>query len=124
MRFLTMIKSDESMPAGPPPPALFEAIGALGEQAARDGILLDQGGLLPSAAGALIRVADGRVTVLDGPFADAKELIGGYAMFNVRSKEEAVEQARRFMQVHADHWPGFEGVCEVRQVMDGTDGAA
>jgi hypothetical protein len=124
MRFLTMIKSDESMPAGPPPPALFEAIGALGEQAARDGILLDQGGLLPSAAGALIRVADGNVTVFDGPFADAKELIGGYAMFDVRSKEEAVEQARRFMQVHADHWPGFEGVCEVRQVMDDTDGTA
>lgn len=120
MRFLTMIKTDESMPAGPPPPALFEAIGRLGEQAAKDGILLEQGGLLPSAAGALVRVAGGQVTVHDGPFADATELIGGYAMFDVRSKEEAIEQARRFMQVHAEHWPGFEGVCEVRQVMDGT----
>ncbi len=120
MRFLTMIKSDESMPAGAPPPALFEAIGRLGEQAAKDGVLVDQGGLLPSAAGALVRVAGGQVTVLDGPFADATELIGGYAMFEVRSKEEAIEQARRFMQVHAEHWPGFEGVCEVRQVMDGT----
>ena len=120
MRFLTMIKSDESMPAGAPPPALFEAIGRLGEQAAKDGVLVDQGGLLPSAAGALVRVAGGQVTVLDGPFADATELIGGYAMFEVRSKQEAIEQARRFMQVHADNWPGFEGVCEVRQVMDGT----
>ena len=120
MRFLTMIKSDESMPAGAPPPALFEAIGRLGEQAAKDGVLVDQGGLLPSAAGALVRVAGGQVTVLDGPFADATELIGGYAMFEVRSKQEAIEQARRFMQVHAEHWPGFEGVCEVRQVMDGT----
>ena len=120
MRFLTMIKSDESMPAGAPPPALFEAIGRLGEQAAKDGVLVDQGGLLPSAAGALVRVAGGQVTVVDGPFADATELIGGYAMFEVRSKQEAIEQARRFMQVHAEHWPGFEGVCEVRQVMDGT----
>ena len=120
MRYLAMIKSDESMPAGPPPPALFEAIGRLGEQAARNGVLVDQGGLMPSAAGALVRVAGGAVTVLDGPFADATELIGGYAMFQVRSKEEAIEHARSFMQVHAEHWPGFEGVCEVRQVMDGT----
>ena len=121
MRFLTMIKMDESLPAGPPPPELFAAIGELGEQAAKDGILLDQGGLLPSAAGALVRVSGGKVTVIDGPFTEAKELIGGYAMFQVRSKEEAIEQARRFMEVHALHWPGFEGVTEVRQIMDEGD---
>jgi hypothetical protein len=118
MRYLMMIKMDESLPAGPPPPALMAAIGELGEQAAKDGTLLDQGGLLPSAAGALVYVTDGKVTVTDGPFTEAKELVGGYAMFQLRSKEEAVEAARRFMAVHAEHWPGFAGHCEVRQVMD------
>ena len=66
-----------------------------------------------------MRVSGGKVTVIDGPFAEAKELIGGYAMFQLRSKEEAIEAGRRFMQVHAEHWPGFEGSCEVRQIMAG-----
>jgi hypothetical protein len=121
MRFLTMIKTDETMPAGPPPAALFAAIGQLGEQATKDGTLLDQGGLLPRANGALVRLADGKVTIVDGPFTEAKELIGGYAMFQVRTREEAVEHARRFMQAHADHWPGVEAVCEVRQIMEPGD---
>ena len=118
MRFLTMMKVDEAMPYGPPPPSLFAAIAELGEEAAKNGTLLDQGGLAPSAAGALLQVTDGKVTVLDGPFAEAKEVIGGYAMFQLHSKEEAIEQARRFMELHVEHWPGFRGVCEVRQIMD------
>jgi hypothetical protein len=121
MRFLTMVKSDESMPAGPPPPELMTGIAELGERAAKDGTLLDQGGLLPTATGAIVRVSGGKVTVVDGPFTEAKEVIGGYAMWQVRSKEEAVEAARRFMELHADLWPGYEGVCEVRQVMDPVD---
>lgn len=122
MRYLMMIKMDESMPAGPPPPALFEAIGALGEQAAKDGTMLDNNGLLPSAAGALLHLDEGKISVVDGPFTEAKEVIGGYAMFQLHSKEEAVEQARRFLQVHADNWPGVRATCEVRQVMDAPPG--
>jgi hypothetical protein len=121
MRFLAMIKMDESMPAGPPPPELYAAIGELGEQATKDGTLLDTGGLAPSAAGALVRVSGGKVTVIDGPFTEAKELIGGYAMYQYRTKEEAVEQARRFMELHARLWPAVEAVCEVRQVMEPGD---
>lgn len=121
MRFLTMIKMDEGLTAGPPPPALMAAIGELGEQAAKDGTLLDQGGLYPSQAGALVRVSGGKVTVIDGPFTEAKEVVGGYAMFQLRSREEAIEAGRRFMEVHAQHWPGFEGTCEVRQIMDPGD---
>ena len=63
----------------------------------------------------------GKVTVVDGPFTEAKEVIGGYAMWQVRSKEEAVEAARQFIEFHADLWPGYEGVCKVRQVMDPAD---
>ncbi|HEY2042349.1 MAG TPA: YciI family protein [Jatrophihabitans sp.] len=121
MRFLSMIKMDESKPFGEPPMSLYAAIAEFGEQAMKDGTLLEQGGLLPSASGALIRLADGKVTVIDGPFTEAKELIGGYAMFQARSKEEAVQQAKRFMDLHAEHWPGAEAVCEVRQVMDPAD---
>lgn len=121
MRFLLMVKMEESMPAGPPPPSLFAAIGELGEQATKAGTLLDQGGLMPSAASSLVRVAGGKVTVIDGPFTEAKEVIGGYAMYDLRSKEEAIEAARRFMQVHADHWPGVEAAVEVRQVMGPDD---
>jgi hypothetical protein len=116
MRFLTMVKMDESMPAGPPPPALFAAMDELAQRV--DSIMLDSGGLLPSAAGAQVRVTDGKVTVVDGPFAEAKEVIGGYAIFELRSKEDAIEQARQFMELHVKYWPGFEGVSEVRQIAD------
>jgi hypothetical protein len=116
MRYIMMIKVDESMPAGPPPPSLFAAIDALAEDAVRDGTMLEFVGLKPSEAGALVNASDGKVTVTDGPFAEAKELIGGYAIFQLRSKEEAVESARRFMDLHIEHWPGFSGVCEVREI--------
>jgi len=121
MRFMMMVKMDESMPAGPPPPALFAAIGEMGEQARKDGTLLEEGGLLPSAAGALVRLSGGQVSVIDGPFTEAKELIGGFAVYQVRTKDDAIEAARQFMQLHADHWPGAEAVCEVRQMADPAD---
>jgi hypothetical protein len=60
----------------------------------------------------------GTIKAVDGPFAEAKELVGGYAVLEVRSKAEAVELARRLMQIHKDHWPGWEGSCEVRQLME------
>lgn len=121
MRFMTLVKVDESKISGPPPQSLIDAIGELAERATKDGTLLDQGGLLPSAAGAEVRLSGGKVTVTDGPFIEAKELIGGYAMFQLRSKDEAIEMARRFMELHAEHWPEFEGVCEVRQMADPDD---
>jgi hypothetical protein len=63
-------------------------------------------------------LADRSITAVDGPFTEAKELVGGYAVIEVRSKVEAVELARRLMQIHRDHWPGWEGSCEVRQLGD------
>ena len=95
MRFLTYIESDPAQ--GPPPPELFEAIGAFGAEMAGLGVVVDQGGLAPVHGSTHIRVADGSLTVTDGPFAEAKEVIGGYAMYDVRSHEEAVEYSRRFM---------------------------
>jgi hypothetical protein len=69
--------------------------------------------------GAQERFANGKLTVLDGPFAEAKEVIGGYAVFELKNKEEAVESAVEFMQLHKDHLPGWEGTCEVRAFAPG-----
>jgi hypothetical protein len=63
-------------------------------------------------------LVDGTIKAVDGPFTEANELIGGYAVLEVQSKAEAVELAMRLMQIHKDHWPGWEGSCEVRQLGD------
>jgi len=118
MRFITMVKSSENSPLGPPPKALMEAIGKLGEEAAKAGVMVEMGGLLPTALGARLRVSGGKLTVTDGPFSEAKEVIGGYAVYSVKTKDEAVEWARRFMNLHKQHWPGWEGETELRQLME------
>ena len=118
MQFMMLVKSPENFRAGPPPQALMEAIGNLGEEAVRAGVMVEMGGLLPSAKGARVRLTGGKVTVTDGPFTEAKELIGGYAVYEVKSKEEAIEWTRRFMNLHKDHWKDWEGETEIRQVMD------
>ena len=114
MRFMTLVKTVENQ--GPPPQALMEAIGKLGEEAFKNGTMVEMGGLLQSAAGARVRLAGGKVTVTDGPFIETKEVIGGYAVFELPSKEAAIEEARKFMELHRKHWPGWEGETEVRQV--------
>ena len=100
-----------------PPKELMDAMGKLTEEAIKNGTLLGNGGLLPTAAGASVRLSGGRVTVTDGPFTEAKEIIGGYALFELKSKQEAIEGARQFMELHNKHWPGWEGETEVREMM-------
>ena len=112
MRYLILLKGTQ--PATPPPPALMEAIMNLGAEATASGALLDNGGLAPSAAGALVQLTGGHLSVVDGPFAEAKEFIS-YALYQVRSKEEAVQWASRFMQLHLDLWPGWEGESDRAQ---------
>ncbi|CAN5552899.1 YciI family protein [soil metagenome] len=121
MRFLSLIKVDESLRDVQPPPELFEAMGRLIEETSKDGTLLDTGGLHPTSAGVRVTLRDGEISVVDGPFAEGREVVGGWAFMQARSRTEAVEQARRFMQIHLDNWPGFEGTLEVRQVEDGTE---
>jgi hypothetical protein len=119
MRFMTMVKAAEN--SGPPPQALMQAIAKLGEEAAKAGVLVETGGLLPSAMGARVKVAGGQLAVVDGPFSEAKEVVGGYAVYDVKSKQEALEWTQRFMQLHIEHWPGWEGETELRQVFNATD---
>ena len=120
MRFMMLVKGNSDYEAGKPPsPELMEAIGALAEKGFRDGTLIEQGGLLPSSAGALIRVKDGKVRVIDGPFAEARELIGGYAILEVDSRAEAIRMGSEFMDLHARVLgPSFEGELEMRQLFE------
>ena len=115
MRYMMIVKHKEAQ--GMPPKELMDAIGKLSEKAIKNGTLLGNGGLLPTSAGASVRLSGGRVTVTDGPFTEAKEIIGGYALFELKSKEEAVEAALYFMELHKKHWPGWEGETEVREMM-------
>ena len=112
MRFMSIVTSPQS-PAQPTP-ALLDAMHKLADREIKAGRMVDTGGLMPLATGAQVRIADGNLSVVDGPFVEAKEVIGGYAIFELRSKEEAVALAVEFMQLHKDHMPGWEGTCEVR----------
>ena len=119
MKFMMIVKHAENQ--GPPPKSLMEAIAKLGEEEAKSGTMLGNGGLTGTAQGARVRLSGGKVTVIDGPFTEAKEVIGGYAQFELKSKEEAVQSAVRFMELHKLHWPGWEGETEVRQMYGPND---
>jgi hypothetical protein len=126
MKFMLIAKADKNSEAGlPPDPKLIAAIGQLSADMAKAGVLVDTGGLLPSSAGARIRLAGGKLTVTDGPFAEAKELIAGYAIVQAKSKEEAIELAKRFWKIHADVLgPSYVGEGEIRQLFEPADFAA
>ncbi|HYF73447.1 MAG TPA: YciI family protein [Nocardioides sp.] len=114
MRFITFVKMAENV--GNPPPALVEAMGRELGDAFASGSILDAGGLSGMADSTEIRIAGGQITRTDGPYAEGKEVAGGYAILEARSREEAVEGARRVIELHAEHWPGWEGAVEVRQM--------
>ena len=111
MRFMFIVKSTHR---GSPTPELLEAMHKLADREIKAGRMLDNGGLMPLAMGAQVRITDGQLRVIDGPFAEAKEVIGGYAVFELRDKEEALSSAKEFMQLHKDLMPGWEGTCELR----------
>jgi len=115
MKFMMLVKHTNKV-SGPPPKALMDAINKITEDAVKNGSMLGGGGLAPIEQGSLVRITKGQVTVTDGPFAEAKEVVGGFAQFEFKSKEEAVKSAVEFMELHTKHWPGWEGVTEVRQM--------
>ena len=118
MKYLTFIRHSESYRESGPPPALMEAMGAFVEKSLKDGTLVDTGGLLPSKDGARVRLEHGEIRVTDGPFAESKEIIGGWAILSCPTKADAVRVGIEFMELHRKHWPGFEGECEVRPMFE------
>jgi hypothetical protein len=119
VRFMMLVKSAEG---GAPNPELMAAVGRHAQEMAQAGVLLDMGGLAPSARGARIKLSGGRMTVTDGPFTEAKELIGGYAVLRAASKGDAIALGRQFLQLHADILgPEHEIELEVRELSDPPD---
>jgi PhnB protein len=122
MRFMMMMKADKNSEAGlPPDPKLMaEAHGSHGQVRRGDGPFgrgSRHGGLGPSSKGTRLVHSGGQVKHVDGPFAETKELVAGFAIIQAKSREEALEHARRFMKVHTDALgPSWEGSCEIRQV--------
>jgi hypothetical protein len=83
-------------------------------RAFRIGSIIDTAGLQPTAKGKRVRLSGGKLRVIDGPFIETKEVVGGYALVEAKSYDEALALATRFMELHRVHWPAFEGECEVR----------
>ena len=111
MRFMSFVTSAHS---GPPTPELITQMNKLADREIKAGRMVDMGGLMPIATGARVSIAKGELSVVDGPFVEAKEVIGGYAIFEFKNKEEAVASAVEFMRLHKDFMPEWEGTCEVR----------
>jgi hypothetical protein len=118
MRFMMLVKPKKS---GPPPKELLDVLTALREKAVKAGSMIETGALAPMAQSTCVRISRGELSVIDGPFAEAKEVVGGYAFFRFDSKQEAIESARGFMELHRKYWPGWEGETEVRQVLGPED---
>ncbi|NUR23692.1 YciI family protein [Frateuria sp.] len=111
MRFLSMIRIQET--GRLPSERLMADMGKLIEQMTREGSLVDTAGLRPTAEGVRVRLRDGRLSTTDGPFTEAKEVIGGYAVLQADSMAQAVELTKRFLALHGDEW---DLECEVRQI--------
>jgi hypothetical protein len=118
MRYMMFIKHDEDYRNQPPRPALMEAMGEFVGAAMKSGAIIDTAGLKPLADATRVRLSRGKLTTTDGPFTEAKEMVGGYALVEAKSKAEAVDLANRFMDLHRVYWPEFEGECEVRPLED------
>jgi hypothetical protein len=116
MRYMVMIKYNEN--GTPPSQALLDAVARNRQEAMQAGALVEVGGLYPSAVGARIRLTGGSLTVTDGPFTETRELVGGYSLYEVKSKQEAIEWTHRFMGLFAEHWPAGECEAEIRQVFE------
>ena len=118
MRYLMFIRHSESYRQTPPPAALMDAMGKFVETSFKDGTLVDTGGLLPSKDGVRVRLDKGKIKVIDGPFTESKEVIGGWAIVNAASKADAIRIATEFMELHRKYWPAFDGESEVRPMFD------
>lgn len=113
MRFLAIYRSPETNT--PPTAEHMAAMGNLIQEMTEKGMLLATEGCLPTAKGARVRLSKGKITVTDGPFTETKEVVGGFALFEMKSKDEAIEWTKRFISIAGD------GECEIRQIATEDD---
>ena len=114
MRYMMFIKHTEDYRMEEVPQSLFQAMEEFVGEAMKNGSMIDTAGLQPTKKGKRVRLTGGKITVLDGPFTETKEVVGGYALVEAKSDDEALALATRFMDLHRIHWPAFIGECEVR----------
>jgi hypothetical protein len=119
MRFMIMVKANKDTEAGVmPEEKLIAEMAKYHEELVKAGVLLDASGLQPSSKGARIKYSGGKRTLIDGPFTEAKELIAGYTLIQVKSRDEALEWAKRFPNPHGE---GTDAEIEIRQLFELED---
>lgn len=123
MRYMMFIKHTEDYRGKPIPPGLIEAMGEFIDGYAKQGKFIDGAGLKSSHKGKRVRLENGKMRVIDGPFTETKELVGGYSIMECESDEEALEIAKQFMELHRIHWPEFNGESELRPIETGAPGS-
>ena len=114
MKYMMFIKHPEDYRNVKVPDGLMQAMGEFVQSGFKSGVLVDTAGLQATDKGKRVRLHGGKIDVIDGPFTESKEIIGGYAIVDVKSDAEALDLARQFMELHRVHWPEFNGECEVR----------
>ncbi len=114
MRYMMFVKHTEDYRNADVPASLYEEMGKFVEEATKNGNFVSGAGLQPTSAGTRVRLSKGKITVMDGPFTESKEIVGGYSIIDAKTHQEALDLARRFMELHLKHWPTFEGECEMR----------
>jgi len=114
MRYMMFIKHPGDYDVSKVPQSLFAAMGEFVEEQIKKGMFIDGAGLQPLSKATRVRLSGGKITVTDGPFSEAKEVVGGYSLIEAPSHADAVELARKFMELHRVHWAEFEGESEVR----------
>lgn len=118
MRYMMFIKHPGDYDVSKVPQSLFAAMGEFVEEQIKKGMFIDGAGLQPLSKATRVRLSGGKITVTDGPFSEAREVVGGYSLIEAPSRAEAVELARKFMELHRVHWPEFEGESEIRPLED------
>jgi hypothetical protein len=114
MRYMMFIKHREDFDVSKVPQSLFGAMDKFIAESAQRGEFIDGAGLQPSKTGHKVRLAKGKISTIDGPFTETKEIVGGYSIMECRDDAHALKCAQDFMELHRTHWPEFEGECEVR----------
>jgi hypothetical protein len=120
---MMLIKHTEDYRGRTIPTGLMEAMGKFVGDNMKKGRIIDTNGLKSSHAGKKVQLRQGKLRVIDGPFTESKEIVGGYAIMEFDSDEEALDVATEFMELHRVHWPEFEGECELRPVETGEPGS-
>jgi hypothetical protein len=113
-----LIKHPESHRSQPIPEGLMAAMGEFVTAQLKNGTITETAGLKPTGEGFRVRSSGGKLSITDGPFTETKEIVGGFAIGEFKTRQEALELARQFMELHRIHWPAFDGTCEVRPFED------